>query len=169
MSICTKSFAIFNVLMDYKIMHITNFNNPTFPLSVENQDNIVNFLSFHFLSVSRTLSTWVTSFNHLQIFSNHARLKDAMEQVYHPRLPSFRSSQRRYSIMRAVLKTFVIFTGKHLCWSLSFLLSLQHRCFCVNIAKVFRTSTLRNICEWLLLQFDLFNLQSILMNSKCSK
>ena len=35
-----------------------------------------------------------------------------------------RSSQRKCSIKKAVLKYFAIFTGKHLCWSL-FLIKLQ--------------------------------------------
>ena len=37
---------------------------------------------------------------------------------------SSRSSRRRCSIKKAVLKNFTIFTGKHLCWSL-FLTKLQ--------------------------------------------
>ena len=45
-----------------------------------------------------------------------------------------------------ILKNFVIFTGKDLCWSL-FLIKLspktpkmfQHRCFLVNIARFLRT------------------------------
>ena len=49
-----------------------------------------------------------------------------------------------------ILKNFVIFTGKHLCWSL-FLIKLtqktskklKHRCFLVNIAEFLRTLFLR--------------------------
>ena len=57
-------------------------------------------------------------------------------------------------------KNFAVFTSKHLCWRL-FLIKLQtcnfikkrlqHRYFPVNIAKFLRTSTLKNICERLLL------------------
>ena len=55
------------------------------------------------------------------------------------------------SCKKSVLKNFVIFTGKYLCWSF-FLVKLtpktskrlQHRCFLVNIAKVLRTFLLQN-------------------------
>ena len=36
------------------------------------------------------------------------------------KLNPFRSSHRRYFIEKSVLKNFATFTGKHLCWSLSF-------------------------------------------------
>ena len=59
-----------------------------------------------------------------------------------------------------VLKNFVIFTGKHLCWSL-FLIKLQackfiekrlqHWCFPLHVRKFLRTPILRNISERLLL------------------
>ena len=65
---------------------------------------------------------------------------------------------------KAVLKNFVLFTGKHLCWSLFFnkvaglrrpamLLKkkLQHRCFRVNNAKFLKTLILKSVCERLLL------------------
>ena len=57
--------------------------------------------------------------------------------------------------VKAVLKNFQIFTGKHLCRSL-FLIKfikkrLQHSCSPVNIAKFFREPILKNICERLLL------------------
>ena len=72
---------------------------------------------------------------------------------------NIRSSQRRCSVKKAVLKIFANFTGKHLCWSL-FLIKLQanlikkrlqQRYFPVNFAKFFRTPILKNICEQLLL------------------
>ena len=67
-----------------------------------------------------------------------------------------RSSHRRYSIKKAGLENFAIWTGKQL--SRSFFLiklqacnfikkRLQHRCFPVNIAKFPRTPTLKNIYE----------------------
>ena len=59
---------------------------------------------------------------------------------------------------KTVLKNFAIFTGKHLCWSLFLnkvtglqVVSLQHRCFPVNIAKFVRALALKNISEHLLL------------------
>ena len=73
------------------------------------------------------------------------------------------------SIEKAVLKNFAIFTGKHLCWSLllkecglqktcNFLKKiLQHRRFPVNIVKFLRTRISMKICEQLLLQFLLLN------------
>ena len=49
----------------------------------------------------------------------------------------------------------MIFTGKHLCWSLQasdFIKErLQHRFFPVNIAKFLRTFILNKIFKWLLL------------------
>ena len=55
-----------------------------------------------------------------------------------------------------VLKNFVIFTGKHLCWSL-FLIKLQackfsgkrlqHWCFPLHVKKFLRTPILKNIRE----------------------
>ena len=62
----------------------------------------------------------------------------------------------------SVLKNFAIFTEKHLYCSL-FLMKLkacnfikkrlQQKCFPVNIAKFLRTPILKNICEWLLLNY----------------
>ena len=59
-----------------------------------------------------------------------------------------------------VLKNFVIFTGKHLCWSL-FLIKLQaykfiekrlqNWCFPLHVRKFLRTPILKNISEGLLL------------------
>ena len=74
----------------------------------------------------------------------------------------FRSSHRRCSVKKGVLKKFGNFPGKHLCWSL-FLIKLQawacnfikkrlqRWCFPVKFAEFLRTSILKNICERLLL------------------
>ena len=43
----------------------------------------------------------------------------------------FRSSHKRWSMQKAVLKNFAIFTGKHLCWRLL----IQHRCFLCEFFK----------------------------------
>ena len=71
----------------------------------------------------------------------------------------FRSSHWRCSIKKAVLKHFVIFTGKHLCWGLFFnkvaghqscnfiKKRLQHRYFLVNIRKFIRRPILKNISK----------------------
>ena len=70
-----------------------------------------------------------------------------------------RSSHRRCSVEKGVLKSFTIFTAKHLLWSLLFnkvaglrpatLLKrrLEHRCFPEIIAKFLRKSVLKNIYE----------------------
>ena len=59
-----------------------------------------------------------------------------------------------------VLKNFVIFTGKHLCWSLSFIKlqackfiekRLQHWCFPLHVKKFLRTPILKSISLQLLL------------------
>ena len=67
-----------------------------------------------------------------------------------------RSSNRRCSVRKAVLRNFAKFTGKHLCQSLSIhkiaevrpatLLKKRfwHRCFPVNFAKCLRTPFLQN-------------------------
>ena len=74
-----------------------------------------------------------------------------------------RSSHRRYSKKKGLLKNFAEFTGKYLSQSLFFnkvaglrpatLLKkrLWHKCFPMNIAKILRTPILKNICERLLL------------------
>ena len=84
-----------------------------------------------------------------------------------------RSSHRRCSIRKSVLKNFANFTGKHLCWIL-FLWSckpaackflkkgLQYKCFPVKFAKLFRIPILRNICKRLLL--EVFFKKAVLKN-----
>ena len=71
---------------------------------------------------------------------------------------------------KAILKYFVIFTGKHLCWSLFFnkvsshqacnliKKGLQQKYFLVNIRKLIRTPILKNICEQLHLKKTLWPL-----------
>ena len=68
----------------------------------------------------------------------------------------FRSSHRRCSVKKGILKNFANFTGKHLFSSLlqacNFIKKkLQHWCFPVKFAKFLRTSILKNICERLIL------------------
>ena len=64
-----------------------------------------------------------------------------------------RSSRRRSSVKKGVLRNFAKFTGKHLCQSLFFnkfaglrpsTLSKGHTCFLVNFAKFLRTPFLQN-------------------------
>ena len=71
----------------------------------------------------------------------------------------FRSSHRRCSIKKAILKHFVIFTGKHLCRGLFFNKDAghqacnfikkrpQHRYFLANIGKFIRRPILKNISK----------------------
>ena len=78
-----------------------------------------------------------------------------------------RSSHRKCSVEKGVLKNLGKFTGKHLCWSLFFNKGaglqacniikkrLQHSCFPVKFPKFSRTLTLKNICESLLLTHSL--------------
>ena len=61
-----------------------------------------------------------------------------------------RNSHWRSSIKKAVLKSFAIFIGKNLSWSL-FLIKLFQDSFPVNIMKFLRTPTLKNIFARLLL------------------
>ena len=78
----------------------------------------------------------------------------------------YRSSHWRCFWKKAVLKNFVNFTGKHLCWShlsvtwgskaCNFIKKrLQHRCFPVKFAKLLRTLILKNICKRFLLEVDI--------------
>ena len=71
-------------------------------------------------------------------------------------MTTIRSSHRRCSVKKGVLRNFAKFTGKHLCQTLFFnniaglrpaaLLKkrLWHRCFAVNFAKFLRTPILQN-------------------------
>ena len=86
--------------------------------------------------------------------------------------PKFRSSHRRCSVKKGVLRNFAKFTGKHLCQSFFFnkvlatLLKkrLWHRCFPVNFAKFLRAPFLQNTSRRLLLQILLWGLhQSFLL------
>ena len=56
---------------------------------------------------------------------------------------------RRCSGEKVFLKSFAIFTDKHVCWSLFIKNRLQYRCFAKNIMKFLRTPYLKNTCEWL--------------------
>ena len=74
-----------------------------------------------------------------------------------------RTSHRRCSVKKGVLKNFASFTGKHLYWSYNTCITglqpanflkkrLQHKCFSVEFAKLLRTLILMNICKRLLLE-----------------
>ena len=63
-----------------------------------------------------------------------------------------RSSHSQMFLKVDVLKTFAIFTQKHLCWRLRRKERLQHRCFPVNITKVLRTALIIEYLRWLLLK-----------------
>ena len=69
-----------------------------------------------------------------------------------------RSSHRKCSIKKHFLKTFAIFPGKNLCWSLfsiTFLKLDSTQVFPVVIANFFMTTYFENICEGVLI--DCFN------------
>ena len=86
--------------------------------------------------------------------------------IFTPEVLNFKSSvfsqtkkMDKEKIKKAILKHFVIFTGKHLCWGLFFnkvaghqacnfiKKRLQHRHFLANIRKFIRRPILKNICE----------------------
>ena len=85
-----------------------------------------------------------------------------------------RSSHRRCSIKKVLLKIFAIFTKKHLCWSL-FLIKLQawrpatlfktptQVVFC-EYCEILRTPILKNICEWLLLPKNIRKVTNEILN-----
>ena len=62
-----------------------------------------------------------------------------------------RSSHRRCSVRKDVLRSFAKFTGKHLCQSLFFKKRLWHRCFPVNLPKFPGMPFLQNTSWGLLL------------------
>ena len=76
----------------------------------------------------------------------------------------FRSSHKRYSIIKGVPRNYAKFTGKHLCQSLrpATLLKkrLWRRCFLANFAKFLTTSFLQNTSGRLLLHI----LKAVLKN-----
>ena len=98
---------------------------------------------------------------HLWLIANLIKWQDCkiFTNLVLSQTPS-RSSHRKCSVKKGVLKSFANLTGKHVCWSL-FLIKLQifikkrlqYTCFPVKFAKFLRTSTLKNICERLLLPF----------------
>ena len=72
---------------------------------------------------------------------------------------TFRSSHRRCSVRKVVLRNFAKFTRKDLCQSLFFNKAkrLWHSCFPVNFTKFLRTSILQNTSGRLLLNFAVNN------------
>ena len=66
-----------------------------------------------------------------------------------------RSSDRRCSVKKDVLKNFIKFTGKHLCWGSFFnkVKGLRPECFSVNFVKFLLTPFLQNTYQRLLLHF----------------
>ena len=70
----------------------------------------------------------------------------------------FRTSHRRCSVKRAVLKTFAIFIGKHLCWSLLiklhiwksavFLKKTVARVFSCEFCEIFKNTFFTLFCLW---------------------
>ena len=100
--------------------------------------------------------------NNGSFFFRNSKLRNVMA-------PSInRSSHRRCSVRKVVLRNFAKFTGKYMYHSLSFnkvsgprpatLIKkrLWHRCFPVNFAKFFRTTFLQNTSGRLLLNKKVF-------------
>ena len=112
--------------------------------------------------------------NFLMLFYSNLRLLQGYVYL------TFRSSHRRCSLRKGVLRNFTKFTGKHLCQSLYFnkvaglktatLLKSRfwHRCFPVNFVKFLRTPFLSNTSGRLLLQL-IFQLktESITSSEQC--
>ena len=68
-----------------------------------------------------SLSVYLTMFDHISIMIPHSFFCGIVQVNF---FLQYRSSYRRCSIKKAVLKNFAIFTGKRLCWGL-FLIKLQ--------------------------------------------
>ena len=116
----------------------------------------LNFNLRYFMS-SITTERLYKSFSFIN--SSSKNISQVESEILRNSSTIFRSSHRRRSIKKAILKHFVIFTGKHLCWGLFFnkvaghqacnfiKKRLQHRYFLVNIRKFIRTPILKNICK----------------------
>ena len=101
--------------------------------------------------------------------------KDTLD--YELSFTGFRSSHRRCSVKKCVLRNFAKFTGKHLCQRLFFnkvaglrpttLLKkrLWHRCFTENFAKFLRTPFLQNTSEWQLLYYIIQEMKFLIKDS----
>ena len=104
---------------------------------------------------------WSVPFHHFSL--NLSNLSSKVPHCLNTKRIPTRSSHRRCSVKKGVLRNFTKFTGKHLCQSLFFnsvaslrpatLLKkgLWHRCFPVNFVKFPRTPYLQNTTERLLL------------------
>ena len=100
--------------------------------------------------ISKYRNTWKTLFKFfiselLQLFILRKPVNGLVFYSF-----TYRSSRRRYSVWKDVLKNFVKFTAKHLNQSL-WQRRLWHLCFPVNIAKFLRTPFLQNKSGRLLL------------------
>ena len=104
----------------------------------------------------------------INCFQSHKCIWNITSGDYKDQNRKSRSSQRRFSGKKGVLRNFSKFTGKHLRQSLSFnkvaglrpatLLKqrLRHRCFPMNFVKFLRTPFLQNTSERLLLKVFAF-------------
>ena len=73
--------------------------------------------------------------------------------------PKRENSRPEAFCKKVVLKTFAIFTGKYLCWSLfslrpSTFLKRDSNTGAFLITRFLRTSILKKICQWLLLKSE---------------
>ena len=98
--------------------------------------------------------------------------------IFHFESIKFRSRRSQMSFERDVFKSFTIFTGKHLCWSL-FVIKfpafkpanllkkrLQHRYFHINIAKFLRTAFFIEHLRQLLFKAIFETCQNLTMKNK---
>ena len=97
-------------------------------------------------------------------------------EILRNHLTIFRSSHRRCSIKKGILKHFVIFAGKHICRGLLFnkiaghqacnsiKKRLRHRYYLANISKFIRRPILKNISErlhcWKVFRENVFQIRS---------
>ena len=99
-----------------------------------------------------TRSTNLFSRNHLTLCFSLKREGRQMPNTERLPYQTDKSSHRRFSITKDVLKNFAIFTGKHLCWSL-FFIKLQTFRPSALLKRNSNTGVflLRNFCETLIL------------------
>ena len=166
----TCRYSVKTIFLERLTNNMLNFKSV---LSFYNWHPLIIWTSFHIQDITTTINQYNT-FHHLRqistakslhllkiffprsittFFYHYGREKKVERGIKWNSVSSSRSSHRRFSVKKGVLRNFAKFTGKHLCQRLFFnkvaglglgsatLLKkrLWHRCFQVNFAKFLRT------------------------------
>ena len=147
------------------IVNNGNFKETRTPQFVENQSSEQQYTLQRLKivpgeqSYNEATNLRIYNSNTITVFSNAIASSAQIQDQTLTIIIKSRSSHRRYSVRKGVLRTFAKFTEKHLCQGLFFSKvagfkpatlfkkRLWHRCFPVNFAKVLRTLSLQNTCK----------------------